>query len=339
MRPLARSERLAMLPLAMLACVLAAVATAPAPVRAEPEPEASIPDWTGGVDLYRKGTFATQRTWRWCTAADVQIARNIVHEESDQTRSRQERYYRYMRAHNRYDMPAKDGVDPAGWTAGLRKFVDDRYRLVRSDSFGSALRSAVTSLRRTNLPVGLTVAHGEHAWLLTGFTATADPLESDDFRVTSVRVTGPLWGLQSRTRGYDMRPNTKLTPGQLRDYFTPWHYAGIRMVWAGQWVSIQPIGKAEAPTEGTPATAQPTIAAPVGPSTPSPTSSSVAAARIAPRPSAAALSSTPADDVGSVPTAASSTSVPAFVGAALLGLVLLAALGLAGMSRRRRDQA
>ncbi len=217
--------------------------TIPAPARAETAiPATILPAWNGGVQLYRDGTFATQRTWQWCTAAGVQIVRNIVDGESDEARAAQARYYRYMRAHNRYDVRAQDGVDPGGWAAGLRRFVDDRYRVVAKDSFRAALRSAVTSLRRTNLPVGLTVANGTHAWILTGFTATADPLVTDDFRVTSVRVTGPLWGLQSRSRGYDMRPDTRLTPAQLDDYFTPWHYARIRMAWEGQWVSIQPVG-------------------------------------------------------------------------------------------------
>jgi hypothetical protein len=151
-----------------------------------------------------------------------------------------------MRSHNRYPIRPQDGVDPGGWAAGLRRFVDDRYEVVASESFDAALRSAVTSLRLTNLPVGITVAHGTHAWILTGFTATADPLVTDDFRVKGVRVTGPLWGLQSRTRGYDMRPNTRLTPSQLNHYFTPWHYAPIRMAWEGRWVSIQPAAIAPA---------------------------------------------------------------------------------------------
>ncbi len=234
----------------MLPAVVAAIAAGavpPAPARAEIAATTTIPAWTGGVSLYRDGAFATQRTWRWCTAAGVQIARNIAFGESDDARARQDRYYRYMRANNRYDVRAKDGVDPGGWAAGLRRFVDDRYEVVASDSFDAALRSAVTSLRQTNLPVGITVAHGTHAWLLTGFTATADPLATDDFRVKTVRVTGPLWGLQSRARGYDMRPDTRLTPAQLDGYFTPWHYAPIRMAWEGQWVSIQPRGIVPAP--------------------------------------------------------------------------------------------
>jgi len=242
-----RSARAPQLARLVLGVVVAALAAGAGPPPAANAATAPVQTWDGGVNLYRGGAFATQRTWQWCTAAGVQIVRNIAEGESDQARSRQARYYGYMREHNRYPVRAQDGVDPGGWAAGLRRFVDERYRVVASNSFGAALRSAVTSLRQTNLPVGITVAHGTHAWILTGFTATEDPLVTDDFRVTSVRVTGPLWGLQSRARGYDMRPNTKLTPAQLNDYFTPWHYAPIRMAWEGQWVSIQPVGVAPAP--------------------------------------------------------------------------------------------
>ena len=141
---------------------------------ASPDATASaLSRWTGGIDLYRSGVFTTQKTWLWCTAADVQIIRNIVEHTNDHSKASQQRYFDYMRAHNRYDIPVKDGVDPAGWTAGLRHYVDSRYELYANKSFDSALRSAVTNLRKTNLPVGVTVAHGNHAWVLTGFTATA----------------------------------------------------------------------------------------------------------------------------------------------------------------------
>ena len=126
-------------------------------------PSAVSAAWDGGMDLYRPGVFSTQKTWRWCTAADVQIMRNIVLDRENHSRDAQQRYYRYMRNHNRYDIPPADGVDPGGWAAGLRHFVDDRYRRVASSSFSAALRSAVTSLRETRLPVGITVSHGNHA--------------------------------------------------------------------------------------------------------------------------------------------------------------------------------
>lgn len=224
--------------------------------------DAAIPRWTGGIDLYRTGVFTTQKTWLWCTAADVQISRNIADHAADHSRSSQQRYFDAMRAHDRYDIPLSDGVDPAGWAYGMRHFVDARYRLVASGSFNAALRSAVTNLRKMNLPVGITVAHGDHAWVLTGFTATADPARTARFTVTSVRVVGPLWGLQSTSYGYDMRPNTRLTPRQLAGFFTPWHYAKIRMAWEGDWVSIQPIPTRTVSTAPTPKprpTATPTV--------------------------------------------------------------------------------
>jgi hypothetical protein len=217
------------------------VATALATLALGAAPTGAAAAWDGGMDLYRSGVFTTQKTWRWCTAADVQIIRNIVHHTDNHSRDQQERFYRYMRNHNRYNIPASDGVDPAGWAAGLRRFVDDRYKRVASDSFGEALRSAVTSLRKTKLPVGITVSHGGHAWVLTGFTATADPAKTSDFKVTSVRVVGPLWGRQNSSFGYDMRPDRKLTRGELKGFFTRWHYGPIHMAWEDKWVSVQPV--------------------------------------------------------------------------------------------------
>jgi hypothetical protein len=232
----------------ILALVLALgwVVAPSAPGAASPATAASLPEWTGGIDLYREGVFTTQQSWLWCTAAGIQIIDNIVDGEADHSTASQRTYFDWMRGRNRYDLPISAGVDPQGWTAGLRHFVDDRYRLVASASFDGALHLAVTRIRLTNLPVALTVSQGGHGWILNGFTATADPARTKDFQVTSVRVTGPLWGLQSRN-GYDMRPNTKLTPAQLRTFFTPWRYAPLPMIWDGKYISIQPVPVAAAP--------------------------------------------------------------------------------------------
>jgi hypothetical protein len=199
---------------------------------------ADLPRWTGSIDLYRGGSFSTQRTYLWCTAADVQMARNIVSGKTDQSRASQERYFYWMRARNRYDIPVKDGVDPQGWAAGMREFVDARYRLVTFGSFNGAVHSAAVSLRLTNRPVGIIVAKGEHAWLMTGFSATDDPARTDRFAVTSVRVVGPLHGLQSRN-GYDMPPDTRLSVSSLRRFFTSFDDAYKRMIWKGLYVTVQ----------------------------------------------------------------------------------------------------
>src|SRR5262245_26744972 len=344
----------------LVALALAATAALELAPGAAPPPAAALSRWTGSVDLYRAGVFTTQKTWLWCTAADVQIMRNIVDHQADHSRTAQQRYFDYMRAHDRYRIPVSDGTEPSGWTAGLRHYVDGRYRLVQSTSFDAALRSAVTNLRKTNLPVGLLVAHGNHAWVLTGFSATADPARTSHFQVTSVRVTGPLWGLQSRSFGYDMRPDTRLTPAQLRGFFTPWHYARIRMAWEGRWVSIQGIPRtvSKAPATRTPTpkpTRTPTPPKPkaIQPATPTPHPTPEATPTEAATPSASAVPTAVATATAEVAALAAQPSVAPSVAPAgtavpvvdsrpavgillALGLVLFALLsGLALVVRRR----
>jgi hypothetical protein len=306
--------------------------------------DAKLPAWTGGINLYREGAFTTQKSWLWCTAADVQIIHNIVEGANDHTTSGQRRYFEWMRDHNKYALPLSAGVDPQGWTAGLRHFVDDRYRLVASRSFDSALVSAVTNLRRTNLPVAVAVAHGNHGWVLTGFTATADPYRTSSFTVTSVRVVGPLFGLQSKN-GYDMRPNTKLTTAQFRGFFTAWHYDPKPMIWDGLYVSIQPIQAKAAPVASAkPAALAPTPAPTPSPSalpsptpnlspTPAPSASSVAIAVAAAGSSGLIATAAP----GNVPVAANGPEIALLLVLAILAIVGIATWCVAGpMSRRRR---
>ncbi len=313
--------------------------------------------WTGGIDLYRNGVFTTQATWLWCTAADVQIIRNIVDRRSDHNGASQGRYFDYMRKHNRYRIPVSDGVDPAGWTAGLQHFVDKRYRLVASTSFDAALRAAVTNLRKTNLPVAITVSHGNHAWVLTGFSATADPATTSRFTVTSVRVTGPLWGLQSRSYGYDMTPDRKLTPSQLRGFFTPWHYAGVRMAWEGRWVSVQPIASGPAakaePKPVATATPRPTPRPTPKPTpTPLPSESPTASSSVdsldpagsgsqstVPLAALAAPAVSPSNDPAAMPLSDATVAqmvFPAWLPVVALSMMLAGAIVLIGLLNARR---
>jgi hypothetical protein len=303
--------------------------------------DAKLPAWTGGINLYREGVFTTQKSWLWCTAADVQIIHNIVEGANDHTTSGQRRYFEWMRDHNKYALPLSAGVDPQGWTAGLRHFVDDRYRLVASRSFESALVSAVTNLRRTNLPVAVAVAHGNHGWVLTGFTATADPLRTSSFTVTSVRVVGPLFGLQSKN-GYDMRPNTKLTTAQFHGFFTAWHYDPKPMIWDGLYVTIQPIPAKAAPVTSAPpaAVSAPTVGPSASPNptpslspTPAPSASSTAIALAAAVSSGLIATSAPR----TAPVAATGPETAMLLVLAILAVVAIGAWRVAGpMSRRRR---
>jgi hypothetical protein len=297
--------------------------------------------WDGSYDLYRSGTFTTQKSWLWCTAAGVQIARNIVERDNDHSTSAQRRYFAWMRQQNRYELPLSAGVDPAGWAAGLRHFVDGRYRLVASRTFDGALRSAVQRMRATRLPVALTVSRGNHGWIMTGFSATADPAGTDSFKVTSVRVVGPLWGLQSRSYGYDMRPGKSLTVKQLRGFFTPWWYAPKRMVWDGLYVSIQPVPAQPQVAKSLPMTIPPPTPSAVPSATASPAAGGVAqvgraASPVAPS-QAAPIVPAP-DGVPASPTNVEAGGAPAVqvLLLALVAILLLIAATWLGRARPRR---
>jgi hypothetical protein len=246
---------------------------------ATPAPaDAALPTWNGGINLYRTGVFSTQKTWLWCTAADVQIMRNIKYDRTDHSRTTQSRYFSYMRGHNRYRLPVSAGVDPKGWEMGLRRYVDPRYRVQAHATFAKALKLAAARMRRTNLPVAVAVSRGNHGWVLHGFTATADPAKTSTFTVTSVRVSGPLWGLQNRTFGYDMRPNTKLSVTQFKRFFTKWWYAPKRMIWDNTFVSIQPLTTSTSASAWTESAGAAPAAVPVEPVSPAPSSASTPAA-------------------------------------------------------------
>jgi len=319
----------------LVAALLISVGWAATPAPAN----AALPAWTGGVNLYRTGVFTTQKSWLWCTAADVQIMRNMKYHREDHSRAAQSRYFTWMRARNRYSLPLSAGVDPQGWTAGLRHFVDDRYRLMSSATFLGAIRLAVRRIRLTNLPVALAVAHGNHGWVLHGFTATADPATTNDFRITSVRVTGPLWGLQNSSFGYDMRPNTKITPGQLQRFFTPWRYAPKRMIWDGRFVSIQPVPlRSSTATTTTAASVGPTAQSSVVPSAaPSPAitaASSPAVGAVIPS-ALPAADAREQRDLAPQPLPADARPVPDPRVGVAVGLVLLVAVALVLAGRQR----
>ena len=181
--------------------------------------------WTGGIDLYRSGVFTTQKTWLWCTAADVQIIRNIADHATDHSRSSPAAL---LRLHAR-PQPVRDPGVGRGRSGGL----GGRASTIRRQPISAHPQREL----RLGPPIcGHEPAQDEPAGRDHGVARQPrlgpDRLHRDRrsgrttrFSVTSVRVVGPLWGLQSRSYGYDMRPDTKLTPAQLKGFFTPWHYA------------------------------------------------------------------------------------------------------------------
>lgn len=200
----------------------------------------TLPAWSGTYNLYGKGVFSTQRKWDWCVAASAQMMFNMILDETDHSRAGQKQYYLYARAHD-LTPDRIPGADPRGWALALRHFGGGNYSDVSSPTFKSALRQAARRMRLTGKPVGILARAGDHAMVLNGFTASADPATALSFDVTAVYIMGPLYPDSPK---YDPPPNSRFTAAAFkRKYFQRYDdpFGSAKWsVWEGSFVTINP---------------------------------------------------------------------------------------------------
>ena len=185
-------------------------------VTAEPEPTPEVEEGPFAMNLYRKGDFVAQYTFEWCVGASLQMMRNLTDAKVTRSRSTQLDYWELARdlSHSPFG-----GANPRGWTAALNELGYGPYELVSVPKYSQALRVAAGAMRETGRPVGLVMWRGRHAWVMSGFTADADPRAGDDFKVTGVRVLDPLYPHGNSLWGPSPKPNTLLTPAKLGKQF------------------------------------------------------------------------------------------------------------------------
>ena len=168
------------------------------------------------MNLYRKGDFVAQYTFEWCVGASLQMALNMATGESRTSRADQQRLWEMARDTS---FSPFGGANPRGWTATLNELGIGPYRLVSIPTFDGALDIAAEAIRATKRPVGLVMWRGRHAWVMSGFEATADPRNSDDFDVTGIRVLDPLYPHGSSVWGRSPKPNSLVSPATLARQF------------------------------------------------------------------------------------------------------------------------
>lgn len=187
-----------------------------------------LPAWTGMVDIFRASAFAQQQRGTWCVAASAQMMVNLIDGTSDSSYGGQLKILSYAR-HNDQLPNSVAGAGLIGWQAALDKFSGTPYEVETVGSFQDAIDLAALRIRLTNRPVGLAVHNTKHAWVMTGFEATADPAFDPSFTVTAVYVSGPLYP-KKQLNGYDMAPDTRVAVSDLAKYFTPVYWKA-RLTW------------------------------------------------------------------------------------------------------------
>jgi hypothetical protein len=207
---------------------------------AAPATPAGAATWPGRYSIWRNGAFATQYLDASCVGASIQIMLNLIDNKRDRSKGRQVTFLAYAAAHSKY--PVTDGgADPQGWAQALVHFgAGSDYGWTTAATMQTALQTAAKQLRETGKPVGLLVHLGRHAWIMSGFAATADPQLTDSFDVTAAEVVGPLWPLGTLNGlSFDPGPGTWISTHDLARKFDAYTEPG-QPVWYGKYVTVVP---------------------------------------------------------------------------------------------------
>jgi hypothetical protein len=174
------------------------------------------------LDLGRRGDFVAQTNFVQCVGASMQTMLNMIEPGVDRTAKTQSRLQKLARklSGQRPDGRQRQGASVRGWTAGLNQLGAGPYRLVGAKTIQGALLTAARAMRMTGKPVGLLMWRGRHAWVMSGFRATRDPLVKGA-RITSVFVEDPLYPHGSKAWGPSPAPGEALSVGQLGRQFVP----------------------------------------------------------------------------------------------------------------------
>jgi hypothetical protein len=180
------------------------------------------------IDLASKGDYVAQTNFVQCVGASMQMMLNMVNPADDRSARTQLRLQNLARelSGRRGDGSQRSGASVRGWSAGLNQLGAGPYRLVGATTLDEALRLAAGAIRQTNRPVGLLVWRGRHAWVMSGFHATGDPLATSDFTVTAAIVMDPLYPHGSQVWGRSPKPREALSPKALGRQFVPRRQGG-----------------------------------------------------------------------------------------------------------------
>jgi hypothetical protein len=204
---------------------------------------------TFAVNLYRPGDFVRQTNLVQCVGTSIQMMINMLASGDDTSAETQLRLQTVARRYSDLlsPRPGRQGASVWGWAAALNELHYGPYEVAGFPTIDEALRAAALAIRFTGRPVGLLVWRGRHAWVMSGFRATADPRLTAAFRVTDVAVLDPLYPGTSAAWGPSPAPGTSLTVAELgRDFVARrWNGGSVRSrSMGGPFVIVMPVDPA-----------------------------------------------------------------------------------------------
>jgi hypothetical protein len=148
------------------------------------------------------------------------------------TQARQRSLYSNIRKHNRYRYTTK-GNDIRGWAWALRYYTGLPYHERAFTSKTTAMRAIAEAIDRTGHPVGITVHHGTHAWVVLGYKAQPSATDPNKRTILGYYVSGPL-GPGSR----DPWKYRYMSMASFRKVYGKYHERTRKVVWEGKYVLV-----------------------------------------------------------------------------------------------------
>jgi hypothetical protein len=177
------------------------------------------------MNLYRKGVFAHQYDKESCVAAAALNMLNVIRLVEDgrkpdvSAKTQRALYARIVELTTAEDSH-NGGTGPGGWAA-LLTAEGYPYEVRVYASRAAAVRAAATALRATGRPVGILAWAGVHSWVMTGFTATADPAGSTSFTVGTAYVLDPWYPWVSTRWPRSEAPNAPRDAADMKANIVP----------------------------------------------------------------------------------------------------------------------
>jgi hypothetical protein len=176
-------------------------------------------------DTYFRSSYERQVDGRTCTAASTAMMMNILNGRDLDLN--QYSILAYSQPRDALDDAVQRGTDPLGWSRAATYF--SRYT-VRPTTYkweayaaeGTALKRAAYQIARYGKAVGLLVQHGRHAVVMTGFTATRNPLKGS-FKVTAIFYSDPLGTRHSYVSAADSPLNSYRELDATAAYDAEWY--------------------------------------------------------------------------------------------------------------------
>jgi putative peptidoglycan lipid II flippase len=186
---------------------------------ASPSAQASGVPGVFSMDLYQPGDFVSESKDTWCIPAAMQTSMNMMSSTPDTSRDTQARLFDLAVS---LAGTSNEGADPDGWAAGLSVLGYGHFQTGAARTLVEAVHIVAKQIRLTSRPGGFIVWKGWHSWVVSGFTATADPATTDNFTVLSVDNEDVWYPRVSTLWPKSRPPDSNVLVSQLPPDYVPW---------------------------------------------------------------------------------------------------------------------